>query len=131
MTQRTYKGNPVPAWVEYVVIGPHSGGVYWATDHRRTHANRLSAYPNDLHVRKGWLREELDPLPVEEVWGVFSTGSVVDAKLLNTYRTEGAAADKARELARGYTGRTFIVARITQKITQPKPVLPELIVEKF
>lgn len=129
MTQRTYKGNPVPAWVEYVVIGPCSGDVYWATDHRRTRANRSSAYLDDLHVREGWLREELDPLP--EVWGVFGTGSVVDARMLNTYPSEAAAQEKAIELARAYTGRALIVARITQKITQPKPVQPELIVEKL
>ncbi len=62
---------------------------------------------------------------------MFGAGSVVDARLMNTYPTEAAAADKAHELVRGYTGRTFIVARITQKITQPKPVLPEPIVEKL
>lgn len=129
MTQRTYKGMVAPSWAEYVVIGPLSGDVYWATDHRRTHANQSSAYPGDLHVREGWLREELDPLP--EVWGVFGTGSVVDARMLNTYPSEAAAQEKAIELARAYTGRALIVARITQKITQPKPVQPELIVEKL
>lgn len=131
MTLRTYKGNPVPAWAEYVVVGPVGGSTYWANDHMREAWLDRYRWHNDLHVREGWRREELDPLPVEEVWGVFGAGSVVDAKLLNTYTSEGAAADKAHELARGYTGRTFIVARITQKITQPKPVLPELIVEKF
>lgn len=129
MTLRTYKGNPVPAWAEYVVIGPVTGRVYWANDLLRQEGSCL--HHGDLHIREGWRREELDPLPVEEVWGVFGAGSVVDARLLNTYRTEDAAADKAHELARGHTGRTFIVARITQKITQPKPVQPELIVEKL
>ena len=51
--------------------------------------------------------------------------------MLNTYPSEAAAQEKAIELARAYTGRTLIVARITQKITQPKPVQPELIVEKL
>ena len=128
MTQRTYKGKVVPDWAEYVVFGPSTGLLYWASDSRRESEHIECS--SDLHVREGWRREELDPLPTE-VWGVFGAGSVVDAKLLNTYRTEGAAADKAHELARGYTGRTFIVARITQKITQPKPVLPEPIVEKL
>lgn len=129
MTLRTYKGNPVPAWAEYVVIGPVTGRVYWANDLLRQVGSCL--HHGDLHIREGWRREELDPLPVEEVWGVFGAGSVVDALRLNTYASEAEALEKARELARGYTGRTLVVARITQKITQPKPVLPEPIVEKF
>lgn len=129
MTQRTYKGEVAPYWAEYVVFGPITGELYWASDSRRKSEHNDCS--SDLHVREGWHREELDPLPIEEVWGVFGAGSVVDARLLNTYRTERAAADKAHELARGYTGRTFIVAHITQKITQPKPVLPEPIVEKL
>lgn len=128
MTQRTYKGQVAPDWAEYVVFGPLSGDLYWANDEQRQDGSAV--YHTSLHVREGWRRAELDPLPVE-VWGVFGAGSVVDARILNTYPTEGAAADKAHELARGYTGRTFIVARVTQKITQPKPVLPEPIVEKL
>lgn len=130
MTQRTYKGKVAPDWAEYVVFGPSTGLLYWASDSRRESACGYIKRSNDLHVRKGWCREEFDPLPTE-VWGVFGAGSVVDARMLNTYASEAAAQEKAIELARGYTGRTFIVARITQKITQPKPVQPELIVEKL
>lgn len=129
--KRTYKGMVAPYWAEYVVFGPLSGDPYWARRGMRQQVQSpYHPIENDTHNRCNWRRAELDPLPVE-VWGVFGAGSVVDARLLNTYPTEEAAADKARELARGYTGRTFIVARITQKITQPKPVLPEPIVEKL
>ena len=129
MTQRTYKGRVAPGWAEYVVIGPLGNNPYWANSNLAVSID-TGVYCT-RHTEYGWRREELDPLPVEEVWGVFGVGSVVDTKLLNTYRTEETAADKAHELARGYTGRTFIVARITQRITQPKPILPEPIVEKL
>ncbi len=128
MTQRTYKGKVVPSWAEYVVVGPLSGMAYWANNSYAVCID--NGCMTSGHVAEGWRREELDPLPTE-VWGVFGAGSVVDARMLNTYASEAAAQKKATELARAYTGCTFIVARITQKITQPKPVQPELIVEKL
>ena len=130
MTQRTYKGMVAPDWAEYVVFGPGTGRLYWANDSLRESEGEYIGAIGDLHIREGWRREELDPLPTE-VWGVFGAGSVVDARMLNTYASEAAAQNKATELARAYTGYTFIVARITQKITQPKPVQPELVVEKL
>lgn len=60
-----------------------------------------------------------------------SRTDLIDARMLNTYASEAAAQKKATELASAYTGCTFIIARITQKITQPKPVQPELVVEKL
>lgn len=128
MTQRTYKGKPAPDWAEYVVFGPLTGALYWASDSRRE--SKYIECSGDFHVREGWYREELDPLPTE-VWGVFGAGSVVDARMLNTYASEAEALEKASELARGHTGRPLVVARITHKITQPKPAQPELIVEKL
>ena len=128
MTQRTYKGKVAQDWAEYVVIGPLSERVYWANNSVAVGID--SGYMSSDHVAEGWRREELDPLPTD-VWGVFGAGSVVDARMLNTDPSEAAAQEKAIELARAYTGRTLIVARITQKITQPKPVQPELIVEKL
>jgi hypothetical protein len=41
------------------------------------------------------------------------------------------AVEYAMYLAKEYPGSTYHVARITHKITQPKPVQPELIVEKL
>ena len=128
MTQRTYKGKVAPGWAKYVVIGPSSGRAYWANNSYAVCID--SGYMSNYHVAEGWRREELDPLPTE-VWGVFGAGSVVDARMLNTYASEAEALEKASELARGHTGRTLVVARITHKITQPKPVQPELIVEKL
>lgn len=128
MTQRTYKGEPAPGWAEYVVFGPLSGKPYWANNSYAVCID--SGFMLSDYVAEDWRREELDPLPTE-VWGVFGAGSVVDALMLNTYASEAAAQKKATELARAYTGCTFIIARITQKITQPKPVQPELIVEKL
>lgn len=126
MTHRTYKGMVAPSWAKYVVIGPLSGMAYWAN-------NDIAVKIADgqtvhSHLERGWRREELDPLPVEDVWGVFGAGSVVDARMLNTYASEAEALEKASELARGHMGHTLFVARITHKITQPKP---ELIVEKL
>ena len=128
MTQRTYKGEVAPAWAEYVVFGPLTDMMYWANDSHRE--SEYTKAIGDRHIREGWRREELDPLPTE-VWGVFGAGSVVDARMLNTYASEAEALEKASELARGHTGRTLVVARITHKITQPKPVQPELVVEKL
>lgn len=128
MTQGTYKGEVAPDWAEYVVVGPLSGLAYWAN---KSYA--VCIYTGCMtsgHLVEGWRREELDP-PPPEVWGVFGAGSVVDARMLNTYASEAEALEKASELARGHTGHTLVVARITHKITQPKPVQPELIVEKL
>lgn len=110
------------------MFGPGTGGLYWASDSRRE--SEYIKCSDDRHVREGWRREELDPLPVE-VWGVFGAGSVVDARMLNTYASEAEALEKASELARGHMGHTLFVARITHKIAQHKPVQPELIVEKL
>lgn len=127
MTQRTYMGKVAPDWAEYVVVEPFSDELYWANDHRR--ASECIAVRDDQHVREGWRREELDPLPVEEVWVV--SGQALDCRISNRYRTEAEAAELAFKLACIYKVVPFYVARVTQKITQPKPVLPEPIVEKL
>ncbi|MCY1462788.1 hypothetical protein D9M71_805980 [compost metagenome] len=78
------------------------------------------------HPSDGWRREELDPLP-GKVWLV-----VCDQhwRLLFA-RSEEHAIERAARLAKANPGRTYYVAHATQKITQPKPVQPELIVEKL